>query len=446
MPLVPLQTSDGDTVLTSDGDPVLVSVAPPSGLFGPGTIFVPSDDVINRGTLINIANGSLLSETINVLSGQLGAILSDGTFMVWHGASDVLNIYDTSFTLLHALTDPFGTGQSAQLFPIASDFESTFYITHTNVTAASVKSVSSVGVIVQTWTLDVPHVQGLGVSTDNTRLYYGDSANPRYVKGWNLIADTALGVIIDFGATGAIGFEILAVPDTTGDFLLSVQPDTGVDSWALRRYTSTGVQVWSTTIGAAAENEDICLALDLAAPTTFYWARLFFVSDPEISTFVQYRLSDGTEVQRFTELDGVSSGVPPSCPFFAWSGSRLTPDTRVIRRVRRFPLPSSPDNALTVMHNLEFLMKTGVGLIGASASGSPVLGQHPQIMMRISYDGGETWGNERWMSIGEIGDYVKRVKFYQIGQYRNGVCEIVFTDPVPIDLIDCFGSWDQGTH
>jgi hypothetical protein len=36
-------------------------------------------------------------------------------------------------------------------------------------------------------------------------------------------------------------------------------------------------------------------------------------------------------------------------------------------------------------------------------------GSDPQVMLRVSRDGGRTWGNERWRSIGKIGEYKKRV-------------------------------------
>ncbi len=74
-------------------------------------------------------------------------------------------------------------------------------------------------------------------------------------------------------------------------------------------------------------------------------------------------------------------------------------------------------------------MQTGVGL----ATGQ---GSDPQLMLRVSKDGGNTWGVEKWRSVGEIGDYGSRVRWKRLGQSRNGfVFEFSMTDPVKFVVI-----------
>ena len=88
----------------------------------------------------------------------------------------------------------------------------------------------------------------------------------------------------------------------------------------------------------------------------------------------------------------------------------------------------------TTQHSLQLDCESGVGLDG----GSSVQGSNPQIMMRWSDDGGHTWSNERWASMGEIGEYGKRVLWRRLGmtqKIRDRVYEISGTDPVPVYIM-----------
>lgn len=74
-------------------------------------------------------------------------------------------------------------------------------------------------------------------------------------------------------------------------------------------------------------------------------------------------------------------------------------------------------------------METGVGL----ASGQ---GSDPQAMLQWSDDGGHTWSNELWASMGAIGDYKRRVEWRRLGQARDRIFRVTITDPVKRVLID----------
>lgn len=69
-------------------------------------------------------------------------------------------------------------------------------------------------------------------------------------------------------------------------------------------------------------------------------------------------------------------------------------------------------------------VEKGIGL----ATGQ---GSDPQIMLKISRDGGHTWGNELWRSAGKIGEYGKRIKWNRLGYSRDWVGELTMSDPVP---------------
>lgn len=118
--------------------------------------------------------------------------------------------------------------------------------------------------------------------------------------------------------------------------------------------------------------------------------------------------------------------------------------TYPIRRQRRFLLPSSPDNKTMQIPTLALLMRTGIGLT-AGPSGSPVQGQDPMVMWRISKDGGKTWGNEQWTTAHAIGNYAERVRLTRAtGNYRNAVCEITVSDPVDWQFLALLGTPLEG--
>lgn len=69
-------------------------------------------------------------------------------------------------------------------------------------------------------------------------------------------------------------------------------------------------------------------------------------------------------------------------------------------------------------------METGVGLQTGQGSA-------PQIMMQVSKDGGRTFGIERWVSIGKVGQYFSpRVIWRRVGQAKDFVFRFTMTDPV----------------
>lgn len=144
--------------------------------------------------------------------------------------------------------------------------------------------------------------------------------------------------------------------------------------------------------------------------------------------------------------DTVYSGADFSCVPIVLRVSNVPTTNFTIRRLRRFLLPSSPDNKTMQIPTLELLMRTGIGLTPGDPNDPPVLGSDPQVMMRISKDGGKTWGAERWISAGALGQYKGRVRWTRAtGNYRNAVCEIVVSDPVDWQMLAMLGEPLEGT-
>jgi hypothetical protein len=88
--------------------------------------------------------------------------------------------------------------------------------------------------------------------------------------------------------------------------------------------------------------------------------------------------------------------------------------------------------------SLQVDMETGVGL--ATGQGSA-----PLLMLRYSDDGGHSWSNIKYVSIGAVGEYEARAIFRRLGAGRNRVFEISLTDPVKFAVFGAFANVEKGT-
>jgi len=104
-----------------------------------------------------------------------------------------------------------------------------------------------------------------------------------------------------------------------------------------------------------------------------------------------------------------------------------TDDGAPIRRIRRAPHITS-DLQRQYFHELQIQFQPGVGL----SSGQ---GEDPQAMLRWSNDGGSTWSNEYWTSIGKQGKYQNRAIWRRLGWSRDKVFEVSISDPVKAVIV-----------
>ena len=95
-------------------------------------------------------------------------------------------------------------------------------------------------------------------------------------------------------------------------------------------------------------------------------------------------------------------------------------------------LPTGANNlARTIQHSMQLDCETGVGLNTGQ-------GSNPQVMLRWSDDGGHTWSNEHWKSMGQIGRSGYRTIWRRLGatlKIRDRVYEASGTDPVRIYIM-----------
>lgn len=106
-------------------------------------------------------------------------------------------------------------------------------------------------------------------------------------------------------------------------------------------------------------------------------------------------------------------------------------DTRL--RIRVLPsitgaLIGAPGRRITVS-GLRLTCQVGIGLETGQ-------GSDPVLMCKSSNDGGHTWGPERHISIGELGDYVRTINFDDFANGYNIRHMISFSDPVQFTLFD----------
>ena len=89
----------------------------------------------------------------------------------------------------------------------------------------------------------------------------------------------------------------------------------------------------------------------------------------------------------------------------------------------------------------------GVGIAGLAIAGSSeilTVGADPQAMLRWSDDGGSTWSNEHWASIGQIGKFKNRAIWRRLGWARDRVFEVVVTDPIKAVIISANLKAEEG--
>ena len=94
------------------------------------------------------------------------------------------------------------------------------------------------------------------------------------------------------------------------------------------------------------------------------------------------------------------------------------------------------DNSSNLING--YLAIAGIGIAGEAVAGSNPQqdpGVTPQAMLRWSNDGGSTWSNEHWTSIGKMGKYANRAIWRRLGWSRDRIYEVVVSDPIKAVIV-----------
>lgn len=148
---------------------------------------------------------------------------------------------------------------------------------------------------------------------------------------------------------------------------------------------------------------------------------------------------------------------------YAFDLTKYADHNRVQKWLRSWrALPTGTNNLnRTAQHSLQLDAEAGVGAVGVTEVPGHIyltpltigdlgiedeivivnsidLNVEPQVMLRWSDDGGHTWSNEHWRSMGTQGAYGTRVFWRRLGmttKLRDRVYEISGTDPVKIAIM-----------
>jgi hypothetical protein len=106
-------------------------------------------------------------------------------------------------------------------------------------------------------------------------------------------------------------------------------------------------------------------------------------------------------------------------------------DGSVIRRVRAAPVLHGEGERVFV-DRLELYLEPGLG------PEPGVYYSDPKVSLAMSYDGGKTWSNERFVGAGLVGQYGRRLVWCRNGSGWAAQARFTCTDPVTWNVIDCF--------
>lgn len=113
---------------------------------------------------------------------------------------------------------------------------------------------------------------------------------------------------------------------------------------------------------------------------------------------------------------------------YQMSSSVYSDNGNPITRLRTAPHITQDD--LRIFYSaFQLDMEAGTGLDGTGQ------GINPQAILQWSNDGGHSWSNELWVSIGAIGATRARAIWRRLGQARNRVFKLTITDPVKVVLM-----------
>ena len=181
-------------------------------------------------------------------------------------------------------------------------------------------------------------------------------------------------------------------------------------------YQLNGHEVYVVTFPSIGEN-GLTWAFD---NTTGLWHKWLYTNNQN-----EYERHRGNCCSFFNQQ--VLIGDYENGKLYRVSLSEYTDDGQLVRRVRRCPHITT-DLQRQYFHELQIQFEPGVGL-------STGQGNNPQAMLRWSNDGGFTWSNENWVTIGAQGQYYNRAMWRRLGWARDRIFEVVVTDPIKAVIV-----------
>lgn len=423
-----------------------------------GSILVPDDTYgFPAACVSSTVDQTMLRFLRGFPTGEDADVLTNGEVLTNDQHSGYLALYDNTLTFVKNVVANSTTDPTNGYLHVNS--HGTFWYIGSDVTS-KVTTVTQDGVLGGTvWgPLATSSLSGIAASPDNTILYYTGIDLSGVVKRWDLVNNVALSNLAGAIAGYTVSHRnILCLSD--GSVVVSYYKNATHDL-QVKRYNADGSTAMTKTLAGVdmANGDSGRLAYAIDNPTTFWlWQLVYAASNPSASKFLNVQASDGTTLttrittqfetgvtQAAAAVSMVRFGHSESCPFFITRAQASSAtNTDPIRVQRRFVLPSET-NLFMFLSRLELFCQSGVGLQDG-APDNPVQGADPQVFLRVSRDGGQTWSPELWRSMGQIGEYTHRSFWNRLGRGRNFVCEVTCSDPVFIAWLDAYATIDDGT-
>ncbi len=436
-----------------------------------GDIFIPDDQTEGTGfpgAILNPTTGAVKNFVADCPNGEAGDIVSTGEMLLQNVGDTTAGTSTTpSFKLLgpdFALIASFAYTYTAGTIdrPIsrtsdnagfyAVDFNGTATWPVWSITKAGVKTVLDSITATTLITAICPNVA-------KTVLYLSGKtgANDSVIYQWDLVghayganfAASVAGYIACHGILTLSNSKVVALYQkntVTRDILVRVY-DSGGSTLVSRSFGSSFLSGISRLFYDAVDPTYVWLrTLNTGNTVTYYKLKTADLTDA-ITPFTTQSFQEGVNVSGAADPDRFGSSI--TCAGLILRTASL-PETATypLRRQRRFLLPSSDSNFKMNIPDIEILIRTGIGLKPDSWTPDTAtpLGADPQVMFRMSKDGGETWTNERWISAGQRGQRERRVRLVRAtGDYRNGVLEVTVDAPVDWQFISALGTPREGT-
>jgi len=108
--------------------------------------------------------------------------------------------------------------------------------------------------------------------------------------------------------------------------------------------------------------------------------------------------------------------------------------------LRRTTAPLHNAGMRLFLDSMDLVVEGGVGLNSGQ-------GEKAEVMLRVSKNGGHSWGREHKRSLGRIGDHDAFMSFHQLGGHgQKVVLEFSVSDPVRVAFIQAWGNFQQTVY
>lgn len=194
---------------------------------------------------------------------------------------------------------------------------------------------------------------------------------------------------------------------------------------------------------------------DLSGATGYAYQQeghyFYCLNIPGMNTTLVYDMSVKQWHERQTTIDGVAGRNIGSCHcvlnnqhivggyddnnIYELDLDTYTDNGNMIARIRQTPHVSNNLNRLFYkLFEVDFQFGTGLVNDGVNTQSSV----NPRIVLEISNDGGQTWSNPIYASLGQIGRWSTRARWQRLGSSRDRVFRVTVTEPVKTQMLSAY--------